>query len=202
MGWKSWFWAVFVALALTGCNTVRIESVQGLHGWNVGEYRNCTLDPAGVAVLSCAATSDVVAQQIRVVYQGHRTGLDESTKWECLRETKEITCKRIFPSSATGAATTAYADYKVVSFKDWRTHEHVNGCRIVVENKTTRVYAESTTHDCTNGFSYGVALGDEARVDGITVFVGPSLAMGTPTKEVQDYTADHEFFVTGEETKK
>jgi hypothetical protein len=86
---------MLMALMLTGCRTVRIEYVQGLDGWSVGEYRNCTLDSAGVAVLSCAATSDTVAQQIQVVYQDHRTGLNRLTEWECLREMKEITCKRI-----------------------------------------------------------------------------------------------------------
>jgi hypothetical protein len=81
-----------VALAAGCTKTVRTEYVAA-DNWNVGEFRNCILDPAGVALLSCAAPSDTDARSMRVVYKGRRARLTEKTSWECLRNERELVCE-------------------------------------------------------------------------------------------------------------
>ena len=77
--------ALMFALLLMGCTTVRTEWVAGMdNGWGVGKYRNCTLDPAGEAVLNCAAPDDATAYPTRVIYKGRRAELGKPTQWECL----------------------------------------------------------------------------------------------------------------------
>jgi len=78
---------------LASCRTIttRTEYVTGVDKyWLVGEYRNCTLHPEGVALMNCA--SEETAIPVKVTYKGKRAALGNQMEWECLREKDDLVC--------------------------------------------------------------------------------------------------------------